>query len=148
MLVTRDSRDFLLPLRPDPTRPPTLHRFCDHASHVLPLLSSLVNQSASPIVGGSSALNHWSFLTMDERYHAIQGLQQRRSSQFRYNMPQPQLIRAQGSIAPRERYRVAQYDHPTYDAVEDDSYGHSARLDAFGMHLVTKVPDLLLTTFS
>ena len=70
---------------------------------------------------------------MDERYPPTQGMRQQGPSRPQYNVLQPQFKQAPRPIAPRERYRVTQYDHSMYDAVEDDDYGQSAPLDSFGM---------------
>ena len=67
---------------------------------------------------------------MDQRYYSTQGMRQQDPRQ--YNVFQPQFVQASRPVAPRERYRATQYDHPMYDAVEDDEYGQGTQLDSFG----------------
>jgi ATP-dependent DNA helicase HFM1/MER3 len=75
--------------------------------------------------------------TMDERSYLPLGADQQRPSRPQYDVFQPQYIQTTRLVSPRERYRATQYDHPTYDAVEDDDYGQGEPLDSFGMYQAT-----------
>lgn len=66
-------------------------------------------------------------------FHLVQGASQQRQSRLRHNVFQSQSVQAPRPIAPRQRYRAAQYDHPMYDEVDDDDYEKGAAFDAFGM---------------
>jgi ATP-dependent DNA helicase HFM1/MER3 len=51
-----------------------------------------------------------------------------------YDILQPQFKQPARQIAPRDRYRVKQYENPMYDVVEDDgAYVENSHFDSFGM---------------
>jgi ATP-dependent DNA helicase HFM1/MER3 len=72
---------------------------------------------------------------MDDPYYTTQDVRQQGPARSQYNILQPQFMQPSRPVAPRERYRATQYDHPVYDAVEDDEYGQDAQLGSFGTYL-------------
>lgn len=72
---------------------------------------------------------------MVKRYHHTQSTRQDVFPQPQSNPFQSQSTRMARSSGPRERYRATQYEHPMYDAVEDDNYEQRASLDEFGKSL-------------
>ena len=79
---------------------------------------------------------------MNEPYYAVQDMRRQGPARPQYNILQPQFIQPPRPVAPRERYRATQYDHPMYDEVEDDNYGRATQLDSSGTCPVVRiVPD-------
>lgn len=69
---------------------------------------------------------------MNEPYYGVQDTRQQGPVRPQHNILQPQLIQPSRPVAPQERYRARRYDHPMYDAAENDDYGQDAQLDSFG----------------
>ncbi|KAL1801518.1 hypothetical protein ACET3X_001860 [Alternaria dauci] len=82
---------------------------------------------------------------MGDEYYQSRNLERlggsRRPSQYDIGRPQSQQPGRQ--IAPRDRYRATQHEHPIYDVVEDDDrYDYDPPLDSFDERLLQQpVPD-------
>lgn len=70
---------------------------------------------------------------MNKPYYAMPDTRQQGPARPQCDILQPQFVQPSRLVAPREHYRATQFDHPMYDAVEDDDYGQDAQLDSFGM---------------
>ncbi|KAJ4381624.1 ATP-dependent DNA helicase MER3 [Didymella sp. IMI 355093] len=69
---------------------------------------------------------------MNEPYYAMQDPRQQGPARPQYDIiQQRQFMQLSRPVATRERYRATQYDHPMYDAVEDDDFEQNAQLDSF-----------------
>lgn len=69
---------------------------------------------------------------MDERHYYPRRAYEQDPPQRQFNEPPLEFTHTRRPTEPRQRYRATQYEHPMYDEVEDDYYGHSEQLDAFG----------------